>query len=1027
MDVSVDSDILKQLNTAEAKDLHDISDSLSACGVGKIVNLPQIIVVGEQSAGKSSVLEAISHVRFPVQGGLCTRFATELVLRQAPETRVDVSVRFADETKKPQAFQRTGFREDDLPDIIKEAQECMGFTRAGRDFSKDVLRLEIQGPGMYPLTLVDLPGLFHAETETQSLAGKETVDQLVESYMKQKNSIILVVVSANSQLASHVALRRVKDIDPKRQRTIGVITKPDLTHPGLDDEKTYIRVAKNQESANKLQLGWHVLRNRSEKEASLEARDEVEEEFFKSGAWAAIPENDRGIANLRRKLSKVLYDHIRNSLPSVVEDIENSLRERQEQLDRLGKPRADDAEKRLFLVSIAGEFQRLARDGIHGRYNEHRFFGDLEAEDRKLRAQLRSFNRAFDYILKTKGSKQLIVGDEQEAQQEVEYPDYLEAFLAQYEFPDPEMITTTELNAQLEKHAAANLGRELPGSSNTDLAIQLFKKQAAPWKEIAECHIRQVIDIAKAFVDDLFSHVAGPPGINRTTEAILTTCVDPFFEEKEKLLQDKLEELLRPYVEGYALPSDVDFYSSLSQRTMSRFASQLCSVLQDQHPELFDKETQLELKPWMITRAMEQEAEQGEFGTEKVIDMMQAYYEMSRRTFTDNVVNLAIESCLMCDIPKILTPTEVNCMSDERLSELADESVNTVSQRETLREEVKILSQGLALCRRYRPRPSTVRPSPKVKLSSSAQGKPANKPSTMKAIEPAPTSNSTYNTGLDALKKEMHAALVQTGVLKPVPATDANLPAEPAVTAKSNNILATAAAAATAAQSQKPGEPVSSIFSQSTGATTNGSVSKPVTSSLFSQSTGSTSANPATKPAAPTGGLFGGSATSTTKPAAPASSGFGSGGLFGTGSSSTSKPAVPTSSPFPSGGIFGSSASSTSIPATSSPSAFGSGGLFGGSAPKSPAPASSSGGLFGSAKRKEPSQTSEGQSPSSTTSWDMKQWDAFRTKLPFTDHEGKDQWSGKPTTERFQHICAASSFVASPEEHRLADAAKRLQ
>ncbi|KAJ3460208.1 hypothetical protein MRS44_011075 [Fusarium solani] len=926
MDVSVDSDILKQLNTAEAKDLHDISDSLSACGVGKIVNLPQIIVVGEQSAGKSSVLEAISHVRFPVQGGLCTRFATELVLRQAPETRVDVSVRFADETKKPQAFQRTGFREDDLPDIIKEAQECMGFTRAGRDFSKDVLRLEIQGPGMYPLTLVDLPGLFHAETETQSLAGKETVDQLVESYMKQKNSIILVVVSANSQLASHVALRRVKEMDPKRQRTIGVITKPDLTHPGLDDEKTYIRVARNQESANKLQLGWHVLRNRSEKEVSLEARDEVEEEFFKSGAWATIPENDRGIASLRKKLSRVLYDHIRNSLPSVVEDIENSLRERQEQLDRLGKPRADDAEKRLFLVSIAGEFQRLARDGIHGRYNEHRFFGDLEAEDRKLRAQLRSFNQT---------------------------------------------ITTTELNAQLEKHAAANQGRELPGSSNTDLAIQLFKKQAAPWKEIAECHIRQVIDIAKAFVDDLFSHVAGPPGINRTTEAILATCVDPFFEEKEKLLHEKLEELLRPYVEGYALPPDVDFYSSLSQRAMSRFASQLCSALQDQHPELFNKDAQLELKPWMITRAMEQEAEQGEFGTEKVIDMMQAYYEMSRRTFTDNVINLAIESCLVCDIPNILTPTEVNCMSDERLSELADESENTVSQRETLREEVKILSQGLAMCRRYRPRPSTVRPTPKVKLSASAQGKaPAATIKPVAAIEPAPISTLVYNTGLDALKKEIGAAL----------ATDTNHTNEPAPAAKSNNILATAAAA----QAQKLGNPVSSIFSQSTSATTNGSASKPVTSSLFSQSTGSTSASPATKPSASGGGLFGGSASSSTQPAVPVFSGFSSGGLFSAG------------------------VNSTSISATSSPLPFGSGGLFGGGTPKSTAPGTSPSRPLGVANPKE---------RSSTTNWDLLQWQIFRTNYPFIDKETPDPFVGP---ERMQHICALKAHSSfSPEELRL--------
>ena len=313
MDVSLNSNVLDQLNTTEAKALHDISDSLSACGVGKIVNLPQIVVVGEQSAGKSSVLEAISHIRFPVDGNLCTRFATELVLRQASETRVDVSVKFADDLKVPKSFNRSGFHENDLPDIINEAKECMGFLQAGKGFSKDVLRLEIQGPKMYPLSLVDLPGIFHAETETQSSGGRETVDELVKSYMQQKNSIILVVIEAKNNLASHVALDRVKNADLQRQRTIGVITKPDLTRPGFVDEATYLRLAKNQESSHKLHLGWHVLRNRAEDEPSLEGRDKVEESFFKAGAWAAIPREDRGIESLRKKLSRVLYNHIRNS------------------------------------------------------------------------------------------------------------------------------------------------------------------------------------------------------------------------------------------------------------------------------------------------------------------------------------------------------------------------------------------------------------------------------------------------------------------------------------------------------------------------------------------------------------------------------------------------------------------------------------------------------------------------------------------------------------------------------------------
>jgi hypothetical protein len=126
---------------------------------------------------------------------------------------VDVSVRFEDSSKPSYSFQRCDFSEDDLPDIIAEAKDRMGFSRPGHEFSKDVLRLEIEGPGMYPLTLVDLPGLFHADTETQSLGGKETVDRLVESYMRQKNSIILVVVTADRQLASHVALRKVKECE----------------------------------------------------------------------------------------------------------------------------------------------------------------------------------------------------------------------------------------------------------------------------------------------------------------------------------------------------------------------------------------------------------------------------------------------------------------------------------------------------------------------------------------------------------------------------------------------------------------------------------------------------------------------------------------------------------------------------------------------------------------------------------------------------------------------------------------------
>ncbi|KAF4958323.1 hypothetical protein FGADI_2489 [Fusarium gaditjirri] len=741
MDVSLDANILDQLNTTETKALHDISDSLSACGVGRIVNLPQIIVVGDQSAGKSSVLEAISHVRFPVQGNLCTRFATELIFRRADETRIDVSVRFEDRSKPAKRFQRAGFREDDLGDIITEAKECMGFGKAGMEFSKDVLRLEIEGPKMYPLSLVDLPGFFHVATENQSISGKETVDQLVESYMRQKNSIILVVITANNNLANHLALQKAKNIDPERRRTIGVITKPDLTRPGYDAEKEYIKLAKNQEAAHKLQLGWHVLRNRAEDEDSLEGRDQVEDAFFQKGAWATIPFENRGIVSLRKKLSHVLYSHIRNSLPGVITDIETTLRERQEELDRLGKSRSTQEDLRSFLLGIASDFQRLARDGIYGRYNDE-FFGGLQDDHRKLRAQLRNFSRAFDHILRTKGSTHVTVSDDDSDSDDEDTPGYLEEFLERYPYnpPQPKKVTRSELAKQLEKQAAANQGLEFPGTPNKDLAMQLFKQQAAPWRGIAESHVKLVTTVAKAFVDQVFEHVVGSPRTNRTTEAILSTCVDPFFDEKEKVLQEKINELLRPYDQGYALPLDLEFYEKLSQTSNKQLERRISAILEENYPQICDYDTPLGGETRKVdskTIAQDIHEEDGlqdsEFGINKVIDMMLAYYSMSLRTFTDNVVNLAVESCLVYDIPDILTPTKVDRMSKERLEELAGESDDTSSRRKGLQEEVEILRQGLAQCRRYKPRAVTRRVPVTSTKAPSMDGKKTSPPSVINA------------------------------------------------------------------------------------------------------------------------------------------------------------------------------------------------------------------------------------------------------------------------------------------------------
>lgn len=173
-------------------------------------------------------------------------------------------VQFADSTRPAQSLQVADFDQNDIDKIISSAKDEMQLSDTDHGFSKDVLRLEIHGPGMYPLTLVDLPGTFHTATSTKSPKDMATVMELVESYMKKPNSIILSVICANNQLADQVVLQEAAKHDPTKTRTLGVITKPDLVHSGSSSEHEYLQVIRGPEAVHNLGLGWHLLRNRAD-------------------------------------------------------------------------------------------------------------------------------------------------------------------------------------------------------------------------------------------------------------------------------------------------------------------------------------------------------------------------------------------------------------------------------------------------------------------------------------------------------------------------------------------------------------------------------------------------------------------------------------------------------------------------------------------------------------------------------------------------------------------------------------------
>lgn len=189
------------LQSKDHKGLLDIIDKLRSKGISRYIDLPQIIVCGDQSSGKSSAMEAISGLSFSTNDNLCTRFATEVILRRSTTSSLRVSIFPSHDRPDAEKTTLSNFaytRHDvDIGQIVEDAGLAMGLQwSGGKVISKDVLRIEISGPAQPHLTMVDLPGLFLAGNKDQSAADSAMVKSLVLDYMKRPRSIILAVVSA---------------------------------------------------------------------------------------------------------------------------------------------------------------------------------------------------------------------------------------------------------------------------------------------------------------------------------------------------------------------------------------------------------------------------------------------------------------------------------------------------------------------------------------------------------------------------------------------------------------------------------------------------------------------------------------------------------------------------------------------------------------------------------------------------------------------------------------------------------------
>lgn len=633
--------------------LLDTIDRLRDADMAQYVELPQIIVVGDQSSGKSSVLEAISRIRFPSKSTLCTRFATELVLRDGPQdaARVEVTILVHDSETRNEVrtrlakFSRVQTELTDLTDVMREATECMGLDGAKNPFSQHTLRVRISGPSMPKLTLVDLPGFYHAGGEGQSIEFQQTVNELAAQYMKQDSCIILAVVSAKSDFVMQRVMGEVARFDPRGVRTLGIVTKPDLLERGgLEDEFLRVLANKQGQSTRVLKHGWHVLRNRADtEEVDFDARDEKEAELFRKKPWNRVADRDKGVAALRRKLSETLLKHVSSKLPHVIARVEQLVKERQQALSQLGEPRTEMRHFIRHLDPITAQFSSLATQAVGGEEKSADFFGVIKPEgdtevvggsERNLRAYVRDLNRAFIEVIRKYGCRRIIHWNDPEDREPwlIEHvSEELSDMASWYPTEEPVIITQAELENMIHGWAMKSRGTELPGVYDSKMALRLFEDQARPWKILAQRHLNLVMDAAESLITDILKSVTEQDQDLR--EKLEANFITPFFKERRSVLEDKLDEIL-PSISstGFGVALEDVFQNGASQRSQKRLRRQV---------ERLEKWTEWDGVNGNVRAAMKDDSQfaqqmvnsfdktGNQYGIQRVIDYMVQYYAVS--------------------------------------------------------------------------------------------------------------------------------------------------------------------------------------------------------------------------------------------------------------------------------------------------------------------------------------------------------------------------------------------------------------
>ncbi|KXH42390.1 interferon-induced GTP-binding protein Mx1 [Colletotrichum salicis] len=626
-------------------------DKLRELGIAGLVPLPQLVVVGDQSSGKSSVLESVTGFNFPRAPELCTRYATQISCRRDDSESVQISIipsQDSDEDRKERLKKFVFSVEKNdlaLADVFKKyylpwTNEAMGLrgVNDGDDsklstFAEDILKIEINSPTQHHLTVIDLPGIFRTSTKGLTTDNDIViVRNMVNRYIKDQRTIILAVVPCNVDIATQ--------------------------EPDLATERATQKIVCELIEARMIAPRRMTDRNSSEKA------------FFSANPWTRLRATNRvGVDSLSARLRDLLRGLSKKEFKNVKIEVQRMLNNSETELKRMGPSRPLPDAQRRYLGQIASDFQDIALRAREGRYNGSDF---LNQNKLRLITGIVHFNESFNSLLAVHDHTVSLLG---------------------------------KIEDLLHKSRTAELG-----SFSGSVLAQAFKQQTKKWEPLVLRHVSQAIILVHSFIrvalrlkctdkntfDELHEHLL-LPNLRASYQRAL---------EHAQFLID---------VELSGQPSTMNHYfnSNLQVLQAKRLVEAIHKAIgpatsrntQGNTPYFSSPSTpgpapkstgSMIASGWWVSRSMIPKPTTDRSNAKQIRqdihDILCSYYKVARKRFVDVVLQQAVFHFLLdakTSPFKIFTPDLVMGLDDEQMQIIAGEDEATRGRRQILARDIE--------------------------------------------------------------------------------------------------------------------------------------------------------------------------------------------------------------------------------------------------------------------------------------------------------------------------------------------------